>query len=828
MPPTVLALVLLWQQPATLEIGSPQQGSIAESSPEVHTETLDSNYTTDVTRGLAFQFAATQSGPHYFDLNSPAFDAYLVLAAIDGTVLAEDDDGLLATQARITWELEAGKTYLLQTCALHGQTGPFTLNIQLGQPIQLTEAQHQERVLADNLERISYLESLHGSSSLVLSDEINKLGVLHYRQGNYPDAIAAFKRVVAIRIEEGDSKYPSIFKAILNLSNTYVVTGDYENALHQAKIGLDYCQQALAEGHPETAYCQTKIGDILVAMGREPDAVERYEIAYKIYKSAPKEYAQDKIITVEALAEQLSILGKYEEALECYQDALELRRQNFPKGSSPIAIGLSSLGGAYSDFGELQKAKNCLLEAVEIQETIDGPNGKSVCIELCNLATVLSRLGEYDEALLTYQRGIAIAEELFPPNTNDYATVHSNYGGFLKTIGRYEEAIEELSKAKRCAVEQNGEGHILVLIIEGQIAATKYEMGAEFKAEQAFLENLRGFEKHYGPDHPSLIDKLLNFGSILVEMGRIEAAEIQVRRGLEIAEKSYGANHFEVARPLKSLSDILAKMDRYEEARILSVRAYEINKSTLGENHPDVADVMMELAAIHKLRGDYEIALGLYQRSASIMENSLGVHHPRTAGTYGNLGLFLESQGNSIEGKVYYRKSIESYQASGRSVIDLSAVKANLAYALAVEGQFQEARRLAEESLNIALELGGEDHRYSAYAMGVLASILLDQGDNREAENLYRRSLAAREKIWGPEHSVVALANSNLARVMSRQGKIDEAIQLERKALEIRKRVYGPENHVTAQSIHNLAAEYGKKGTMKLDWKCNFKLKRFF
>ncbi len=828
MPLAILALVILWQQPATLEIGNPQQGSITESSPEVHTEILDANYTNDVTRGAAFQFSATHSGPHCFDLSSPAFDAYLVLFASDGTILAEDDDSFFATHSRIIWELESGKSYQLQACALHGQIGSFTLNLQLGQPIPRTEAQYQELQIESKLERISYLEGLHGPRTLGLSDEIIKLGVLYFNQGNYPDAISAFQRVYEIRVEEGDSKYPNVYRAVSNLANTYLAAGNYQEALLHEEKGLALCLEVLAEGHPGIANCQMKIGDIQVAMGMNAEALEQYKNAYEGFKLASEEYDQEKVYTLEAYAEQLSYLGENEQALARWQEALELRRQVFPPGSFYIANGLSKLGVAYSNFGEFQKAKQYLLEALQIREEIEGPNGEKVCIELFNLAGILVQMGEFDEALKLYQRGMGIAEVAYPPTTSEYAVYHNNFGGFLQTIGHLEEALAELEKALVVAIKQNGEQHILVLIIKSRIAATHYEMESDFDVETAFQENLRGFENHYGLHHPALIDKILNLATLLKSKGKMQQAEGLLRRALGIAEQAFGVNHFETARSLDSLADLLADLDRFEEARILYSRALSIYKLALGEKHPDVADVMMELAGIHYLNGEYEIALDLYQRAVAIMESSLGAQHHRTATAYANFGLFLENNGNAVEGKSYYRKALESMRQNGRASIGQAAVLNNLAFTLAIEGQLQEARELAEQGLEIALRLGGENHRYSSYAMVILAGILADQGDIIEAEKLLRRSLALREKILGPEHSDVALTRSELARVLDRQGKREEAILLDIKALDIRSRVFGEDHHLTAESIQNLAARYGAQGDYETQLEMLLRAHRIF
>ncbi len=75
-----------------------------------------------------------RSSTYHFDMRSAVFDTYLVLRDASGKVVAEDDDGLVATHSRIVTELERGRRYLLDACALHGGRGAFRLSMGRGEP----------------------------------------------------------------------------------------------------------------------------------------------------------------------------------------------------------------------------------------------------------------------------------------------------------------------------------------------------------------------------------------------------------------------------------------------------------------------------------------------------------------------------------------------------------------------------------------------------------------------------------------------------------------------------------------------------------------------
>ena len=80
------------QEPALI-VGRTIRGEITNEEPEVHTDTLDANYTQALTVGRTFELRVEEAGIYHIDLRSYFFDAYIVLRDGAGKVVAEDDDG---------------------------------------------------------------------------------------------------------------------------------------------------------------------------------------------------------------------------------------------------------------------------------------------------------------------------------------------------------------------------------------------------------------------------------------------------------------------------------------------------------------------------------------------------------------------------------------------------------------------------------------------------------------------------------------------------------------------------------------------------------------
>ncbi|NQU47826.1 MAG: hypothetical protein HQ519_04210 [Planctomycetes bacterium] len=115
---TLLILICLQQPTVSPDSGADSkslildqtvQGSVDDGALMVHTPTLDQSYTNAPTVGLTYSVQVPETGIYRFELRSWAFDSYLILQSADGSIIAEDDDGLLLAHSRIAYSLEAGK-----------------------------------------------------------------------------------------------------------------------------------------------------------------------------------------------------------------------------------------------------------------------------------------------------------------------------------------------------------------------------------------------------------------------------------------------------------------------------------------------------------------------------------------------------------------------------------------------------------------------------------------------------------------------------------------------------------------------------------------------
>ncbi|WP_366146306.1 CHAT domain-containing tetratricopeptide repeat protein [Crocosphaera sp.] len=136
----------------------------------------------------------------------------------------------------------------------------------------------------------------------------------------------------------------------------------------------------------------------------------------------------------------------------------------------------------------------------------------------------------------------------------------------------------------------------------------------------------------------------------------------------------------------------------------------------------------------------------------------------------------------------------------------------NLALLYQYQGRYTEAEPLYKDALALTKKLLGDEHPNVASSLNNLAALYYSQGRYTEAEPLYKDALALTKKLLGDEHPNVATSLNNLAALYRDQGRYTEAEPLFKDALALRKKLLGDEHPSVAESLNNLAELYRSQG----------------
>jgi CHAT domain-containing protein/tetratricopeptide (TPR) repeat protein len=214
---------------------------------------------------------------------------------------------------------------------------------------------------------------------------------------------------------------------------------------------------------------------------------------------------------------------------------------------------------------------------------------------------------------------------------------------------------------------------------------------------------------------------------------------------------------------------------------------------------------------------DYKAALAEAQRTEAAAKragtnniayvlalNDLGRAH-QALGQYGTAATMF-NQAIATLRQAVLQKQIAPEDPRLRQII------ANLATVYLLQGRHDDAEKLYNEALQIAVKASGPASSEVAMLTGNLAEVAKQQRRYAQAEALYQRALNLAEKAKGPSSLLVALILNNLTKVYEELGRFNEAVDANKRALEVYERTLGPDHPDVAVSLNNLAHVYERIG----------------
>ena len=278
----------------------------------------------------------------------------------------------------------------------------------------------------------------------------------------------------------------------------------------------------------------------------------------------------------------------------------------------------------------------------------------------CNLGNALIEKGSVDDAIAHYQKALQIAP--------GYAEALNNLGNALLQKGSVDDAITHFQKALQIGPD-NAEAHYNLgnaLLQKGKMdeAIVHYQRALQIKPDYA--------KAHY------------NLGSILLQKGSVDEAIAHYQKALEIKPDHVKARI--------SLGTALLQKGRADEAITNFQMVLQIK--------PDDADACVNLGNALLQKGKMDEAIVHYQKALEIMPDNLEVQNnmawvlataPQASLRNGNRAVKLAERANQLAG--------------GRNPVILRA----LAAAYAEAGRFGDARRSAQEAIELARAAGQQD-----------------------------------------------------------------------------------------------------------------------
>jgi protein O-GlcNAc transferase len=272
-------------------------------------------------------------------------------------------------------------------------------------------------------------------------DSLHLLGVIHYQQAQYREAIRLIDAALAIN--------PAVAAAHNNRGNAFKDLGETTQALASFDRAI-----ALKPDYAEAFYNRA---NLLRELARFEEAVASYDRALAL--------RPDYVDALSNRGSALKELERFDEALASFDRAVALKpdyaeawynRANTLQELQRFDAALASCDRAIAlrpDFVEaLNNRANALKSLRRFDEAIDG-YAHALALKpdyadaVNNRGSACKELKRFDQALADFDRAIALEP--------DHAEAFSNRGGTLLELRRLEEAVADLARAMELDPDQD-------------------------------------------------------------------------------------------------------------------------------------------------------------------------------------------------------------------------------------------------------------------------------------------------------------------------------------------------------------------------------------
>ena len=241
-----------------------------------------------------------------------------------------------------------------------------------------------------------------GDDSQEVAEDLNLLGLLHYRRGDLEQAI------------------PNVLESL---------------SLHEDILGAD---------HPNTLTLRQNLGLIMHRAQRYPEAEGLLRDAVRGQIEALGADHRNVLQTQKALANTLEALDQWAEADSLHSVSLAGMRRTVPTDSRDLAILLHDYGSALARHGEFTRGIALLREAVGVEERVGGPRSPGSAVSQASLASAIRSSGDPEGALHLYEDALEVLHEVFPPNHARVLGALIGQARTLADLGNTTDALEQL------------------------------------------------------------------------------------------------------------------------------------------------------------------------------------------------------------------------------------------------------------------------------------------------------------------------------------------------------------------------------------------------
>ncbi|MGB8982209.1 MAG: tetratricopeptide repeat protein, partial [Anaerolineales bacterium] len=586
-----------------------------------------------------------------------------------------------------------------------------------------------------------------------------------------------------------------------------------------------------------------------------------------IFKDLPHPYIARML---QLQSEVLRRRGRFADAREVIEQAIEMKKVLYGTEEHPsVAEALEVKVKILHHLGEKVEAKRLIDRTLEIRRKAYGMNHPDVSRSIHDLGSYYLRLGQYKEAIEQFEQARQITAKVFGSKHPDYVERTLNLANARNEQGEYRQALELMDQVKDvepawnrllaarrlqlmgelqrrmgrfgAAMEYINQAIELKMVIYGTenhpsvaealaVQAKIYDHLCEFDKEQTVWERVLDIQgRFYSEQHPALAATHYDYASLFLRKGEYARALEHLTESLAITENSLGKNHTEyfgrlvrlatclyeqqkysqvldtlkeaeslqnaifagsahpyIARMLQLQSEVLQRLARFDDAREVIEQAIEMKKVLYGtEEHPSV-DEALEVK-VDLLLSQYRLkeTVQILDAIERIRRRAYDANHPQYANYQLRRARWYEIEGRYDEARDILEQSLQTclkaFSSDHPETIKRQIMSARLA-------RMTNNIVLAETRINrvrdtLGSSLETEDSQIVAEMCQERSNIRRAEGDYQDALAELENALRTETRIFGPESPAVIELQNEKAKLLILFHRLPEAEDIIKSAL---------------------------------------------
>jgi eukaryotic-like serine/threonine-protein kinase len=327
------------------------------------------------------------------------------------------------------------------------------------------------------------------------------VGVVGFDAGRHEQGLALAHQAEAF-VERSGSDDRLLAHVLNNRANILADQGKFDEALADYRRSLAIREKVLAKQHPDTAMSHNNIGTVLVNKGQHEEALVEFQIALAMREQVLGREHPEVAMSLQNIATALDGLRRYQEELPYFERALAIYERTVGKDHPDVATAHQNMAGALVGMGKYAEAIEQFQITLAMREKSLGPDHPYVAEVECSIGEAMWYAKDYAHALEHHRRALAMSEKAQEPNNPTLSCALTGVGRDLLSQHHAAAAIAPLERALTLR-EKGGGDAVFVAMTQFALAEALVALGKDRaralelagKAQKSYLQGGAAWQK---------------------------------------------------------------------------------------------------------------------------------------------------------------------------------------------------------------------------------------------------------------------------------------------------------------------------------------------